>query len=166
MHRSPGTRFRARWILVALGVAGAPAVAFADIAPEVCAVDNFKRYLGEECVRCETGASEPESCRRKYEAKGLAQRCYTTRGENTWIELWCGPGAAALDDAAVVVAAPAAEAVVVAAPAAEVAPVAEAAPVSPGPTNVSTAGGCRCTSAGSPGLLVALGLLWRRRRGR
>ena len=162
MHRSPGTRFRARWILVALGVAGAPAVAFADIAPEVCAVDNFKRYLGEECVRCETGASEPESCRRKYEAKGLAQRCFTTRGENTWIELWCGPGAAALDDAAVVVAAPAAEA----APVAEVAPVAEAAPVSPGSTNASTAGGCRCTSAGSPGLLVALGLLWRRRRGR
>ena len=146
-----------------LGVAGAPAVAFADIAPEVCAVDNFKRYLGEECVRCETGASEPESCRRKYEAKGLAQRCYTTRGENTWIELWCGPGAAALDDAAVVVA-PVAEAAPVAV--VEAAPVAEAAPVSPGPTNVSTAGGCRCTSAGSPGLLVALGLLWRRRRGR
>ena len=161
MHRSPGTRFRARWILVALGVAGAPAVAFADIAPEVCAVDNFKRYLGEECVRCETGASEPESCRRKYEAKGLAQRCFTTRGENTWIELWCGPGAAALDDAAVVVAAPVAEA----APVVEVAPVVEAAPVSPSPTNASAAG-CRCTSAGSPGLLVALGLLWRRRRGR
>lgn len=165
MHRSPGTRFRARWILVALGVAGAPAVAFADIAPEVCAVDNFKRYLGEECVRCETGASEPESCRRKYEAKGLAQRCFTTRGENTWVELWCGPRAAALDDAgAVGVAAPVAEAAPVAV--VEVAPVAEAAPVSPGPTNASTAWGCRCTSAGSPGLLVALGLLWRRRRGR
>lgn len=182
------TYFRARSTLVTLiALMGCSGVARADIAPEVCEVDNFKRYLGEECVRCETGASAPDSCRAQYEPRGLKQRCYTGRGDSSWTELWCGVGAAALaekvEKGAVAVAGEALPGEVVAVPEVAVAevpvaiapgevvkPEAAAAPGSVGvaapvATAVEASAGCGCASGGtSAPWLVVCGLLLRRRR--
>ena len=67
-------------------------VARADIAPNVCEVEHFKRYLGETCVTCDANAREPDACRDKHAPEGMVQRCYDSRGDGSWTEIWCHVG--------------------------------------------------------------------------
>src|SRR5688572_13983732 len=145
--------FRAPWYVASsatlLAVLVIPSVARADIAPNVCEVEHFKRYLGEVCVACDASAREPDACRDKHAPEGMVQRCYNWRGESSWTEIWCHLGgkdpnaaAAPAPDAKLAPAEPPA-------PDAKLAPAEPSAPATPQPAPAASSSGCNLASGPS-----------------
>lgn len=133
-------------------------VARADIAPNVCEVEHFKRYLGEICVACDANAREPDACRDKHAPEGMVQRCYDSRGDDSWIEIWCHVGGKDPKAAPTVPPAPDGK------------PASEEPPATPTPATPAPAAASGCSLAGGPSSphllgLAALVLFGLRRRG-
>jgi hypothetical protein len=146
-------RLRAPALAAALASLAAPA-ARADLAPEVCDVEHFQRYLGETCVECPAGPADPEACRRAHAPAGRVQRCWTANA-GRWVELWCRPTDAPAPAPSDSPAAPVSSD-------SPAAPVPSASPAAPAPAD-SPASGCGCRGAGGAPALALL-LLARRRR--
>lgn len=165
MDRSP---FRALRIVAStlLALLVVPSVARADIAPNVCEVEHFKRYLGETCVACDANTREPDACRDKHAPEGMVQRCYDSRDDSSWTEIWCHVGGNDPKAAPTVLPAPDDQ------PADREPPAtptpATPAPATPAPATPAPASGCNLAGGpSSPHLsgLAALVLFGLRRRG-
>lgn len=84
--------------VIALGTWSAEA--HADEGPdedyvETCTLDYYK---GQDCKLCDASYEDPEACQKLHGAAGYEQQCRSWGG-SFWDEVWCKPGAKAVEPA-------------------------------------------------------------------